>query len=41
VERRPTKKGVALQVGHLPALISKLQQAEARRMGLIREDSQS
>jgi hypothetical protein len=24
VERRPTKKGVSLQVGHLPALISKL-----------------
>ena len=43
IERRPTKKGVALQVGRLPALIEKLliADAEAERMGLIRKDSQS
>ena len=41
VERRPTKKGVALQVGRLPALIEKLliADAEAERMGLLRKDT--
>ncbi len=41
VERRPTKKGVALPLGRLPALIEKLliAEAEAERMGLLRKDA--